>query len=130
MFYHSIYRCRAVTLPLRNGNLTFEQQQGYPCAAVNNFISYKTTKLLAIFQLLRCEIILLIPLSWDCIFAEGNRVSNENDDENDDENLEITPSVPFALLTALVPLKEGQCFQLVFSVETIKQELSPFKGDE
>ena len=91
----------------------------FPC-------SYKSTKLFAIFQLLRCEIILLIPLPWCIIFAEGNRVSNENDDEN----LEITPSVPFALLTALVPLKEGQCFQLVFCVETIKQKLSPFKGDE
>ena len=117
-------------LLLPDSNLAVAQHQGYPCAAVNNFVSYKSTKLFAIFQLLRCEIILLIPLPGDCIFAEGNRVSNDNDDDNDDENLEITPSVPFALLTSLVPLKEGQCFQLVFSVETIKQELSPFKGDE
>ena len=48
----------------------------FPC-------SYKSTKLFAIFQLLRREIILLIPLSWCIIFAEGNRVSNENDDENE-----------------------------------------------
>ena len=69
ILFQSIYCCPTAMLPLRKGNLAVAQHQGYPCAAVNNFVSYKSTKLFAIFQLLRCEIILLIPLSWDCIFV-------------------------------------------------------------
>jgi hypothetical protein len=61
-------------LPLRNSNLTFAQRQGYPCAAVNKFGCYKVTKLLAIFQLLRREIILLRTLFTGFIFAEGKRL--------------------------------------------------------
>ncbi len=30
-----IYRCATVRLPLRNGNLTFAQEQGCRCAAVS-----------------------------------------------------------------------------------------------
>ena len=40
----SIYRCPTVRLPLLNSNLTLAQQQGYPCAAVNNFGLGKTGK--------------------------------------------------------------------------------------
>ena len=40
----SIYRCPTVRLPLLNSNPTLAQQQGCPCAAVNNFGLGKTGK--------------------------------------------------------------------------------------
>ena len=82
IFSKHIYRCATATLLLPNGSLTFAQRQGYPCAAVNSFACYKSTKLFAILQLLRCEIILLIPL-FQCInFAERNGVSDDNHIKN------------------------------------------------